>query len=91
MRKVTRVAIVLLFLFTSWGVLAGSLNINAADATEIAQVMDGVGQTKAEAIVAHRKTHGHFNSIEDLAKVKGIGKKTVEKNRSRLTVGSSGK
>ncbi len=91
MRKVTRIAIVLLFLFTSWGALAGSLNINAADATEIAQVMDGVGQTKAEAIVAHRKTHGHFKSIEDLAKVKGIGKKTVEKNRSRLTVGRSGK
>ncbi len=53
--------------------------------------MDGVGQIKAEAIVAHRKTHGHFKSIEGLAMVKGIGKKTVEKNRSKLTIGRSNK
>ena len=91
MRKTTQMAVALLFLFASWAVFAGPLNINAADATTIAQVMDGVGQAKAEAIVAYRKTHGHFKSIEDLAKVKGIGKKTVEKNRSKLTIGRSGK
>lgn len=91
MQKVTQVAAVLLFLFASWGAFAGPLNINAADAASIAQVMDGVGEAKAKAIVTYRKTHGHFKSIGDLAKVKGIGKKTVEKNRSKLTVGRSGK
>jgi len=91
MHKITQVAVALLFLFASWAVFAGPLNINAADATTIAQVLDGVGQAKAKAIVAYRKAHGHFKSIEDLAKVKGIGKKTVEKNRSKLTIGRSGK
>ena len=91
MRKTTQIAVVLLFLFASWATFAGPLNINAADATTIARVMDGVGQAKAEAIVAYRKTHGHFKSIADLVKVKGIGEKTVEKNRSKLTIGRSGK
>ncbi len=91
MRKTTRIVVALFFLLTSWAAFAGPLNINAADATRIAQVMDGVGQAKAEAIVAYRETHGHFKRIEDLAMVKGIGKKTVEKNRARLTVGRSGK
>ncbi len=87
-QNLTRVAVVLLFVFASWGVFAGPLNINAADAVSIAQVMDGVGKTKAEAITAYRKRHGNFKRVEDLANVKGIGKKTVEKNRSKLTVGT---
>ncbi len=91
MCKVTQIAVVLLFLLASWAAFAEPLNINAADASTIAQVMDGIGQTKAEAIVAYRKTHGDFKSIEDLAKVKGIGKKTVEKNQSKLMIGHSGK
>jgi len=91
MHKFTKTAIVLLFLLTSWTALAGPLNINAADAASLAQVIDGVGQAKAEAIVAYRKKHGHFKRIEDLAKVKGIGSKTVQKNRSKLTVGRSSK
>ncbi len=33
------------------------------------------------------KTNGCFKSIDELAKVKGIGKKTVEKNRDNLTLG----
>ncbi len=91
MRKITHIAVVLFFLLAPWAAFAGPLNINAADAATIAQVMDGVGQTKAEAIVAYRKTHGDFKSIEDLTRVKGIGKKTVEDNRSKLMIGHSGK
>ena len=91
MPKVTRIAVVLLFVLMSWSVFAGPLNINAADAAAIAQTMDGVGQSKAKAIVDYRKKHGDFKHIEDLAKVKGIGKKTVDKNRSKLTVGKASK
>ena len=40
--------------------------------------------TKAAAIVAYRKTNGPFRSIDELANVKGIGTKTVEKNRTNL-------
>ncbi len=91
MRKSTQIVVALLFLFASSAVFAGPLNINTADAASIAQVMDGVGEAKAKAIVSYRKQHGHFKSIEDLAKVRGIGKMTVEKNRSKLTIGRSGK
>lgn len=90
-QKVSRIAVVLLFVLMSWSVFAGPLNINAADAAVIAQTMDGVGPSKAEAIIAYRKKHGDFKHIGDLAKVKGIGKKTVEKNRSKLTVGKASK
>jgi competence protein ComEA len=44
---------------------------------------------KAEAIVAHRKEHGPFKSAEQLAEVKGIGLKLVEKNRDRIQVGAA--
>jgi len=44
---------------------------------------------KAEAIVAYRKEHGSFKSPEQLALVKGIGLKTVEKNRDRILIGGS--
>ncbi len=91
MCKVTQTAVILLFLFASWAAFAEPLNINAADASTIAQVMDGVGRAKAEAIVAYRKMYGDFKRIEDLVNVKGIGKKTVEKNQSKLTIGYSGK
>ena len=47
------------------------------------------GPSKAEAIVAYRKEHGSFKSPEQLALVKGIGLKTVEKNRDRILLGGS--
>ena len=64
--------------------LAGPVNINTADAPTLAANLNGVGQTKAEAIVSYREANGPFHSIEDLALVKGIGAKTVEKNRENL-------
>ncbi len=65
---------------------AKGININSASATEIAKAMKGVGKAKAEAILAYRKTNGDFKSVNDLVKVKGIGKATVRKNKDRLAV-----
>ena len=62
------------------------VNINTADATTIANGLVGVGQSKAEAIVAYRKEHGPFKSSEQLAEVKGIGDKLVLKNHDRIVV-----
>ncbi len=72
--------------------LAATVDINQADAVALSKAMKGVGLKKAQAIVAYRQQHGSFKSLADLAKVKGIGLKTVEKNRVNLTVKSkSGK
>jgi competence protein ComEA len=66
--------------------LSGPLNINTADASALAEFIDGVGERRAVAIVQYRETHGPFASVDELANVKGIGMKTVESNRANLTV-----
>ncbi|WP_159015446.1 ComEA family DNA-binding protein [Cognatiluteimonas profundi] len=65
------------------------VNLNTADAVTIDRVLLNVGPSKAEAIVAYRKEHGSFKSAEQLALVKGIGLKTVEKNRDRILLGGN--
>ena len=64
--------------------LAGPVDVNSADARTLAKELDGIGPSKAQAIVDHRKANGPFKSAEDLARVKGIGKATVERNRPNL-------
>ena len=64
------------------------VNINTADAATLDSVLLNVGPAKAQAIVEYRRENGAFKSAEQLAMVKGIGLKTVEKNRDRITVGS---
>ena len=65
---------------------AEKVNINTADAATIDRVMVNIGPAKAEAIVAHRKANGAFRSVDQLALVKGVGLKTIEKNRDRIVV-----
>jgi len=65
---------------------AAPVDINTANAEEISKALEGIGLKKAEAIVAYRTQNGKFKSVNDLAAVKGIGEKTVEKNRQNLTV-----
>ncbi len=62
------------------------VNINTADAAALAVAIDGVGDDVAAAIVTYRTEHGPFAALDDLAKVKGIGKATVQKHREGLTV-----
>ena len=68
---------------------AEKVNINTADAATIDRVLLNVGASKAEAIVAYRKANGAFRSAEQLALVKGIGLKTIEKNRDRIVIGGA--
>jgi competence protein ComEA len=63
---------------------ATPVNVNKADAATIARSLDGIGQSKAQAIVAWRQAHGPFQKVEDLAQVKGIGKGTLERNRDAI-------
>ncbi len=78
-------ALLFSLLLASAHVLA-AVNINTANAEQLAEVMKGVGPSKAQAIVDYRETHGPFKSVDELVQVKGIGLKTVEKNRDQLTV-----
>ncbi|MCE9678261.1 helix-hairpin-helix domain-containing protein [Shewanella sp. AS1] len=61
------------------------ININTATAEQLAE-LQGIGEAKAQAIVEYRHVNGNFKSIDDLALVKGIGAKLVEKNRALLTL-----
>lgn len=61
------------------------ININTATAAELTQ-LEGIGETKALAIVADRQANGPFNAPADLARVRGIGEATVSKNEGRITV-----
>jgi competence protein ComEA len=63
----------------------GSVDINKANQDELV-TLSGIGVKKAGEIMAFRKANGCFKSVDDLVKVKGIGKKTVEKNRKNLTL-----
>ncbi len=62
------------------------LNINTASAEQLASSLKGVGLKKAQAIVEYRETYGEFKSINELTAVKGIGEKTLEKNKFKLVL-----
>ncbi len=64
-----------------------SVDINTADAFELAARLNGVGMTRAEAIIHHRQTQGPFVHPDDLVRVKGIGPRTLDKNRHRIRIG----
>ncbi len=88
MKKWHMVVCFLGLLLASTALWAQSVNINTADVHELAAAIKGVGEKTARAIVAYREQHGPFSRIEDLARVKGIGPATIEKNRARLSTGT---
>jgi len=66
--------------------LESTVNINHADAETMAATLDGIGMSRALAIVQYREDHGMFYSAEELSAVKGIGMTTVEKNMRKIIV-----
>lgn len=88
-KTVSLLAQLLLGALLAGGALAAEkVDINQADAATLDRVLDGVGPSKAEAIIAHRQKHGAFRSADELAEVKGIGLALVEANRDRISVGA---
>jgi len=85
MKKLLLTAIASLVLFSQ---SLFAVNINTADAVAIAEELSGVGMKKAQAIIDYRKSNGDFKTIESLTEVKGIGLKTVEKNRDVIELTS---
>ncbi|GAC1619489.1 MAG: hypothetical protein NVS9B10_00230 [Nevskia sp.] len=85
--KTTLLGITLALAGAAW---AAPIDINSADAKAL-EALNGVGPAKAEAIVDYRIKNGPFKTVDDLEKVSGIGKATVDKNRDNLTVGGGAK
>ena len=77
------IALVLAWL-ASIGVAFAAVNVNTASKEELEALKD-IGPVKAQAIVDYRREHGPFRSLEDLDKVKGIGKATLSAIRNDVT------
>ena len=84
--KIVRILSIAFFLLAAMPVLADVVNINKADAAALAENLNGIGMLKAQEIVKYRDTHGKFDSVEELSNIKGIGEKTVEKNRDNMSL-----
>ena len=65
---------------------AAPVNINTASAEEIADALNGIGMSKAQAIVEYREAYGAFSRADEIVFVRGIGESTFEKNRNDILV-----
>ncbi len=62
------------------------VNINTAGPEALAEAISGAGLKRAEQIVRDREKNGPYRSVDDLARVPGIGPRIIENNRQRLSV-----
>lgn len=67
----------------------GSININTASAEEL-QALPGIGPAIAGRIVAYRKEHGSFRTIDDVTEVKGIGPRILDRIRPFIVIRPAG-
>jgi len=67
---------------------AEPININSANKQTLMQIK-GVGEKRADAIIAWREKNGPFKSVEGLTEIDGIGHSLIETNKDMLTVGTA--
>lgn len=65
--------------------IARKINLNSATREEL-ELLPGIGPALAGRIIEHRGTRGPFRRVEDLARVSGIGPRTLERLRPHVTV-----
>src|SRR5699024_231642 len=63
----------------------GMVKINYATQEEI-ETLNGIGPSKAEAIIQYREENGMFKQPEDLLEISGIGDKTLENLREQIVI-----
>ena len=76
---------ILTILFLLFSLALSAININRASSAQL-QSLNGIGPTKAQEILKYRKTHGSFNTVDELVNVKGIGPKTLIKLKPHVSV-----
>jgi competence protein ComEA len=84
MKTIQSLLLAALLSISSMASFAGPVNINNANAEDLAESLNGIGNKKALAIIAYRSIHGDFTTIDSLVQVKGIGEKTVSKNKDLI-------
>lgn len=62
------------------------INLNTADAETLRRELAGIGEAKAQAIIAHRDANGAFSSVDEVLEVNGIGKTLLDRNLDKLTI-----
>jgi len=82
--RMKKIVMMLVVACLSFNIYAQPVDINKANAQEISDALKGVGLKKADAIVKYRQQHGAFSSVDELANVKGIGEKTIKKNKKNI-------
>ncbi|WP_224154508.1 helix-hairpin-helix domain-containing protein [Leuconostoc gelidum] len=61
------------------------INLNTATAEEL-QTLEGVGEKKAEQIIAYREAHDGFKKLDEIKEVSGIGAKRFETMQDKITI-----
>lgn len=85
MKTITSIAALAALVVSSIS-MAAPVNINTASAQEIAQALNGIGLSKAQAIVDYREAYGLFNEADEIVYVRGIGDSTYQKNKDDILV-----
>ncbi len=85
MKTITSIAAAAALLISSV-TSAAPVNINTASAAEIADALNGIGLSKAQAIVDYREAYGLFTRADEIVFVRGIGESTYEKNKGDILV-----
>ena len=64
---------------------SGLVNLNTADIQTL-KTLSGIGDSKAQAILAYREEHGGFSSIEEVMQVPGIKESIFSKIKDKIEV-----
>ncbi len=89
MKTITTTAALAAFVVSSFFssiTMATPVNINTASATQIAEALNGIGLSKAQAIVDYRESYGLFTAADEIVFVRGIGDSTFENNKGDILV-----
>ena len=62
------------------------IDINRAEAW-LLEALPGIGESKAQAIIAYRQQNGGFGHIAEITNVEGIGPAIYEQIKELITVG----
>jgi len=79
------ILLISMLLVPDYLIAAEKINLNTATLEEL-MTLERIGPKYAQRIIDYRETHGPFEKIEDIMKVKGIGPKTFNANKDVITV-----